>query len=75
MFDSSVDFQYEDNEDHLRDSLSTANREREELIERLSWYQNKVKGQQEEVRLVYVWQTSDFMYSVKRYIYQTQNTE
>ena len=42
--------QYEDNEDDLRDSLSTANREREELIERLSWFQNKVKGQQEEVR-------------------------
>ena len=45
-----VAFKCETSEDDLRDSLSIANREREELIERLSWYQNKVKGQQEEVR-------------------------
>ena len=43
-------FQYEENEDRLRDSLSHANREREELIERLSYFQNKVKSQQEDIR-------------------------
>lgn len=45
--------QNEENEDRLRDSLSHANREREELLERLSYFQNKVKHQQEEVRYVY----------------------
>ena len=42
----------EETEDHLRDSLSHANREREELIDRLSYFQNKVKSQQEDIRSV-----------------------
>lgn len=44
--------QYEETEDHLRDGLSHANREREELIERLSYFQGKVKSQQEDIRSV-----------------------
>ncbi|XP_052220166.1 coiled-coil domain-containing protein 18-like isoform X2 [Dreissena polymorpha] len=41
---------YEGTEDDLRDSLTHANREREELLDRVQYYQSKVKSQQEEIR-------------------------
>ena len=50
VFSSNLQSQYEENEDYLRDSLTHANREREELIDRLSWFQSKVKSQQVEIR-------------------------
>ncbi|KAK3087562.1 hypothetical protein FSP39_007553 [Pinctada imbricata] len=40
----------EDNEDYLRDSLASANTEREDLLERLSLLQTKIKSQNEEIR-------------------------
>ena len=42
--------QMEETEDYLRDSLSQANQEREDLLERISVQQTKLKGQQEEIR-------------------------
>jgi len=37
-------------EDDLRDSLTHANREREELLERLAYFQGKTKSQQDDIR-------------------------
>lgn len=43
-------FQLENNEDYLRDSLGEANQEREDLLERISLLQAKIKSQNEEIR-------------------------
>jgi hypothetical protein len=43
----------EENEDYLRDSLSHGNREREELLEKLSILQSKMKNQQADIRLLF----------------------
>ncbi|XP_078326319.1 uncharacterized protein LOC111125234 isoform X2 [Crassostrea virginica] len=40
----------ENNEDYLRDSLGEANQEREDLLERISVLQSKIKSQNEEIR-------------------------
>ncbi|XP_034299480.2 coiled-coil domain-containing protein 18 isoform X1 [Magallana gigas] len=40
----------ENNEDYLRDSLGEANQEREDLLERISLLQAKLKSQNEEIR-------------------------
>ncbi|XP_048774009.2 coiled-coil domain-containing protein 18-like isoform X2 [Ostrea edulis] len=40
----------ENNEDYLRDSLGEANQEREDLLERISLLQAKIKSQNEEIR-------------------------
>lgn len=40
----------EENEDYLRDSLSHGNREREELLEKLSLLQSKVRNQHDDIR-------------------------
>lgn len=42
--------QLENNEDYLRDSLGEANQEREDLLERISLLQAKLKSQNEEIR-------------------------
>lgn len=39
----------EENEDYLRDSLAHGNREREELLERISVLQSKLTSQQDEL--------------------------
>lgn len=42
----------EENEDYLRDSLAHGNREREELLEKLSLLQSKVRNQHDDIRYI-----------------------
>ena len=44
----------EESEDYLRDTLAHGNTEREELLQRLSLLQSKVKSQQEDIRYVFL---------------------